>query len=266
MFSTHVRLRLCRGATVVAAAAVFVACSNAEPREIQMEVRSVGFDAGSRAPVVFLQDRDHTVGLPIWVGPAEARAIAMEIEGIEPPRPMTHDLMSSILESTGVDLNKVVIESLRDGTYYARVHLDARNEKLALDARPSDAIALALRLQRPIFASTALLRGENSVALRGRAEEEGSIRLAGVTVQDLSAELADLFGVPAGAGVVVSAVARGAFDGLQRGDVILEVNGDTVTSARDFEAKFLDAGRQGDAVLSVRRNDERFDVRVRTGG
>jgi bifunctional DNase/RNase len=264
MLASHLSLR--RGALFLAAAGVFAACSNAEPREIEMEVRSVGFDASSRAPVVVLQDLEHTVGLPIWVGQAEARAIAMEIEGVEPPRPMTHDLMTSILKSTGVDLNKVVIESLRDGTYHARIHLHAREEKLAIDARPSDAIALALRLQRPIFAATGLLRGENSVALRAQPDREDTIKLAGVTIQDLSAELADLFGVPAGAGVVVSAVTRGAFDGLRRGDVILEVNGDTVTSAHDFEAKFLDAGRHGDAVLSVRREDERFDVQVRTDG
>jgi bifunctional DNase/RNase len=235
MLASHLSLR--RGALFLAAAGVFAACSNAEPREIEMEVRSVGFDASSRAPVVVLQDLEHTVGLPIWVGQAEARAIAMEIEGVEPPRPMTHDLMTSILKSTGVDLNKVVID-----------------------------IALALRLQRPIFAATGLLRGENSVALRAQPDREDTIKLAGVTIQDLSAELADLFGVPAGAGVVVSAVTRGAFDGLRRGDVILEVNGDTVTSAHDFEAKFLDAGRHGDAVLSVRREDERFDVQVRTDG
>src|SRR5574337_833062 len=97
-----------------------VACHKQAPKEIEVEVRSVGFDDPSNGPVVILQDHDRRVALPIWVGAAEARSIAMQLQGINPPRPLTHDLVKGILDGAGVELQKVVITDLKESTYYAR--------------------------------------------------------------------------------------------------------------------------------------------------
>ena len=140
-------------------------CHQKEKTEVEVEVRSVGFDNASHAPVVVLQDHDRKVALPIWIGPAEAQAIAMQMEGINPPRPMTHDLMKTILDDAGVQFDKVIIQDLKDTTYYARIYLRSGRQDLQVDSRPSDAIALAVRFHRPIYVTTALLRGGTTIDL-----------------------------------------------------------------------------------------------------
>lgn len=238
------------------------ACRRGDAPEVEVEVRSVGFDSASQSPVVLLQDADRTHALPIWIGPLEAQSIAMQIEGISPPRPMTHDLVKTILDATGVGVRKVLIHDLKGSTYYARIYLQAGQKEFDVDSRPSDAIALAVRVQRPIFVATGLLHGERSIDLRREAPAETSARLGGVTVQNLTTQLADYFELPAGKGVIVAAVDAGGTSGLQRGDVILAVDGESVSGVGDFSAKLRAHDSGANAVLSVQRGTVRIEVEL----
>lgn len=121
------------------------------PKEVEMKVSRVVVDATAHAPVVLLEDSEQTITLPIWIGVSEAQAIAMEMEGVRSARPMTHDLVKQLLERLEVEFERAVITELREGTYYARIHLVHRGDALDMDSRPSDAIALAVRFRKPIF-------------------------------------------------------------------------------------------------------------------
>jgi len=252
---------------VVIGALGCAACRSQEKTEVEVEVRSVGYDNATHAPVVLLQDQDRKVALPIWIGPAEAQAIAMQIQGVNPPRPMTHDLIKSILDQTGVELQKVVIRQVKESTYYASIWLHTTRQDLQIDSRPSDAIALAVRFHRPIFVAAALLQGGGTIDLQHEAPAEGVRKISGVTVQNLTDEMAEYFSLPAGAGVIVADVDRDAPAGLLRGDVILEIDGEAVSGVGDFANK-LQALKVGTAArLSVQRGSKRVPVQfaVRAG-
>ena len=257
------RVRHWRAGLLVAVGALTLAsCGRNAPTEVEVEVRDVGFDADSHAPVVVLQDRDRKVALPIWIGPNEAQAIVTQLRGVVPPRPLTHDLMKTILDRTGGTVDKVVIEELKAGTYYARIWLRADGHAVQIDSRPSDAIALAMRCGRPIFITTGLLRDAPAIDLQRLVPAAGTERLAGVTVQNLTDAMAEYFRVPAGRGVIVADVASDAPPGLQRGDVIVAVDGVAVTGVGDFVDK-LRAPLDRTAELSVQRGDERVAVAFR---
>jgi hypothetical protein len=249
------RLHACTSSWLILAA-LAAGCGESGEREIEVEVQRVAVDPGSQSPVILLEDKDHRIALPIWIGPAEAQAIAMELEGVAPPRPMTHDLIKNMLEQMGVALKKVVILDLRDNTYYARIVLDRSGEHVEIDSRPSDAIALAVRFRQPIFVAAGVLRAANTIDLQA-ASPARSLTLSGLTVQELSRELARHFALPPGQGVLVSNVAGAAGGRLQRGDVIMEIDGVPVRSLDEFENKIRSTGRKR---FSVQRGDDRIDV------
>ncbi|KAA0254247.1 bifunctional nuclease family protein [Acidobacteria bacterium ACD] len=118
---------------------------------IRMEVKALIVDPIANMPVVILKDADEKNFLPIWVGVFEANAIALQMEGVTTPRPMTHDLLRNLIEKIEADVVRVVINNLRENTFYAEIHLDMSGKLLKLDSRPSDAIALALRTSSPVF-------------------------------------------------------------------------------------------------------------------
>lgn len=261
--STSFRVRVASPLLLVLGALLLQACRSHEKTEVEVEVRSVGYDNASRAPVVVLQDADHKVALPIWIGPAEAQSIAMQLQGINPPRPMTHDLIKSILDQTGVEFQRVVIQELRDSTYYARICLHAGRKDLQIDSRPSDAIALAIRFRRPIFVATALMQGDTTIDLQRAVPAESLETIAGITVQNLSEEVAEYFDLPAGRGVIVADVGpEAAPGGLQRGDVILDVDGARITGVGDFAHKLRTHASEQPARLSVQRGSERLVVEI----
>ncbi len=115
-----------------------------------MKVRRVALDQQNN-PVVLLVDEEETIALPIWIGQAEAMAIAMRLQGVQPPRPMTHDLLQTVLEQLSAAVTRIVVSDVRDATYFAEIHLARNGSQLVIDSRPSDAIALALRAEAPIF-------------------------------------------------------------------------------------------------------------------
>ncbi|HEY8056761.1 MAG TPA: bifunctional nuclease family protein [Terriglobales bacterium] len=126
--------------------------------EVEMKIRGLMMDASTNTPIVILKDKDGTTVLPIWVGIYEANAIALEIEKVATPRPMTHDLIKEFLTGFNASLRKVVVNELRDDTFYAVLWLEHNGETMTLDARPSDALALALRLDCPIFVEDEVLK------------------------------------------------------------------------------------------------------------
>ena len=130
---------------------------------VEMSVKGLMVDPVTNMPIVILRDADNQRVLPIWVGPVEANAIALQIENIAPPRPMTHDLLRNLVAEMGATLTRVIIADLRDNTFYAYLELHRGGEVQFLDARPSDAIALAIRAKAPVFVDTRVLEQARSV-------------------------------------------------------------------------------------------------------
>lgn len=118
---------------------------------IEMTIKGLMVDPITNMPIVILRDEDGQRVLPIWVGIFEANAIALQIENVETSRPMTHDLLRNVIEDLKADVEKIVVSDLKDNTFYALIHLCVGGEVVAVDARPSDAIALALRVRAPIL-------------------------------------------------------------------------------------------------------------------
>ena len=120
---------------------------------VRMKVKVVGLDQNSMVPVVIITDRDEKGFIPIVIGPAEAGAISEGLEGKSRPRPMTHDLIKNLIDTLNAKVERIVIHDLREETYYARICLKTADSEVDVDARPSDAIALALRTDAPIYVS-----------------------------------------------------------------------------------------------------------------
>lgn len=139
---------------------------------IEMLVGGLGFDPRNLSPIVLLRDQEDINFLPIWIGVFEAAAIAMELQGAQPPRPMTHDLLRTAIEQLGGKIKRVIISDIKEGTFYALVEVDNKEGKLlSLDARPSDAIALAVRTHCPIFVSEVVMMQAKLVNAEKDAEE-----------------------------------------------------------------------------------------------
>jgi bifunctional DNase/RNase len=126
--------------------------------EVEMKIRGLMMDPVTNMPIVILKDVNGATVLPIWVGVYEANAIALEIEKVATPRPMTHDLIKSLLLGLNTNLRKVVVSELKDDTFYAVIWLDREGDLISVDSRPSDALALALRLDCPIYVEEAVLK------------------------------------------------------------------------------------------------------------
>jgi len=124
---------------------------------IEVRVAHLGLDRSTNTPVVILQEKDGDRVLPIWIGPAEASAIAMELAGVKFSRPLTHDLVKQIIVGLGGELTRVIITRVEENTYFAELHIHRNNHVVQVDARPSDSIAVALRLDAPIYTEEELL-------------------------------------------------------------------------------------------------------------
>lgn len=135
-----------------------------------MKVRRVALDQHGN-PFVLLVDEQEAIALPIWIGQAEAMAIAMRLQSVQPPRPMTHDLLQTVLEQLSATVVRIVVSEVRDQTYFAEIHLARNGKPLVIDSRPSDAIALALRANAPIMVEEKV--ASQGILLRKSADGEG---------------------------------------------------------------------------------------------
>ncbi len=150
---------------------------------IEVMVEKLGLDSSTNSYVVILREKGGTRLLPIWIGQPEAESIMMEIKGVRPPRPLTHDLCKRLITGLGGSLRRVQITQVKENTYFAELHILRGQETIQVDARPSDSIAIALRLETPIFAQESLLtdislqeadeESEESFSTEGESSGEG---------------------------------------------------------------------------------------------
>ena len=205
---------------------------------VEMKVRNLLVDPNSHGPVIVLEAVADKRLLPIWIDVPEARAISMEIERVKTPRPLTHDLIRNILQGLGATVTRVTVSELRNNTYIATISLGLKGQESQIDARPSDAIAVALRMRAPIFASQQVLEKSQTLTNQAVRTEQTKKRL-GIDAQDLTPDLAKLMDSQGQRGVIVSDVVIGSpamKANIRRGDIIVKLNDQRVSSTGDLEA------------------------------
>lgn len=130
-----------------------------EGMEIEMTIKGLMIDPITNMPIIILRNESGDRLLPIWVGVFEANAIALQIENVQTPRPMTHDLLRNVIDGLEASVERIVVSDLKENTFYALIHLNVGGRAVSVDARPSDAIALALRTSSPIFVDERVMDG-----------------------------------------------------------------------------------------------------------
>ena len=224
---------------------------------LEVEVATVGVDLATGAPLALVHEGWREI-LPIWIGEAEAQAIMRVLQGVEPPRPLTHDLMAGMLGPLGAELEEVRVHDLRDGTYYGSLVLrrEGQSEPVVVDTRPSDGLALAVRTGARIRVARRLLAGVPEVDFVSNERDRPIVRVRGVTVAEPGAEDRERYGLPSRAGVVVLHAATR----LRSGDLIVAVNGVEVEDARSYLDRMLGAGRSSSLTLTVVREGEEVEI------
>ncbi|MBM4339827.1 MAG: PDZ domain-containing protein [Deltaproteobacteria bacterium] len=223
---------------------------------VEMEVKGVRIDPVSQSPVVILADKDGKKALPIWVGLPEANAIDKELKQVSSQRPMTHDLLHSILKQTQVTVKEVKVVDLKEQTYYATLYLTLNKKLIEIDARPSDAIILALKSKVPILVSAKVLDQQGFTLSR----EEGMVERHGIRIQELTPSLSSHFNFKGQKGVLVSEVLSGSApetSGIKAGDIITKINQKEVGSIQEFEETF-DKVKTGSTIRIQIFRDEKF--------
>jgi len=155
--------------------------------EVEMKIRGLMMDPVSNMPIVVLKDVNSETVLPIWVGVYEANAIALEIEKVTTPRPMTHDLIKNVLVGLDTRVHKIVVSELKEDTFYAVIWLERDGHIISIDSRPSDALAIALRLDCPIFVDDEVLKSSKLAASMSERVSSEELRkwLEGLNDEDL---------------------------------------------------------------------------------
>lgn len=223
---------------------------------VEMEVKGVRLDAMGTNPVVFLVDKEGKKALPIWIGLLEANAIDKELRNNASPRPMTHDLLYSILVQAHLKVKEIRIVGLKDNTYYATLFLRLNKSVVEVDARPSDAIVIALKSKTPIYVSTKIL-DEQGIAL---TQKSGFGERFGIRIQELTPALASSFSFKGKKGVLVAEVLPGSVSessGIKAGDIITKVDSKEVGTIQQFEEMF-DTARPGDSLKVLLFRDNQF--------
>jgi bifunctional DNase/RNase len=237
---------------VKAAGAVFALCSCPAWMEIArihaqgsmndsvpVELSTVGLDGRTGTPIVVLRDPESGGVLPIWVGVMEAQAIALALHGVIPPRPMTHDLMASLIAELRAEVDEVLVTDLRNNTYFGMVRLRVAGEKKTrdVDSRPSDALALALRTGAPIRVARKILAMSPEFEFIAPDGPNQVVQALGMTVVVATPSLRKQFRLGDRQGIVVTSAYGQARDkGVRRGDLIVDVNGKTVEEPTEFFA------------------------------
>lgn len=145
--------------------------------EVEMKIRTLMMDPVTQMPIVVLRDATGNTILPIWVGVYEANAIALEIEKINTPRPMTHDLIKTLLMGMDARVDRIVVNELKDDTFFATIWLEKDGQMISIDSRPSDALAIALRTDSPIFVDENVLKNSRMSSTQDKGKDEELRRL-----------------------------------------------------------------------------------------
>lgn len=232
---------------------------------VAAEVASVGIERESGAPIALLREQDGGRFIPISIGFAEARAIAWALAGVEMPRPMTHDLMASLIDSAGFRVERIVVHSLRDHTYLARIEgrRAADDEPLVeVDSRPSDAMALALRIDAPIFVSEELLISIPQFDFFPGEPDEQVLRVLGATVVRARDEDLSAAGLEPGTAALRVVAAGGGEDLLRAGDLILKADGVALVDPETLLNVVRGKERDDEVLLEVWRDGERIELKM----
>lgn len=214
---------------------------------MEVQVHEVLRDPRTAQPVVILTDTHGHRAMPIWIGEAEARALEAARFKVTHRRPMTHDLLTGILEKLNARPTQVRITELRENIYYARIFLDVHPKQMQIDARPSDAMVLALRAGCPIMVATSLFEAQSAIL------KVSSVGQYGLEVQELTEDLKAAMGFH-GEGILIAQVEPGskaAHDGLLRGDILVQVTGTPLSRVEDLEKTM--GGSESDLNVRVYR-------------
>jgi uncharacterized protein len=256
-------------------AAVVAACScsrspssqtaaKISPDEVRVQVARVGFDDETGSNYVLLLDDTESRVLPILIGENEATAILLALHGIKPERPFTHDLIRSIIGKTGNSVDRIVIADMRDEIYYATIYMDGG--RYTIDSRPSDAIALAMNMNAPIYVNPKLFESAPTMGLGAGGKIPDTARALGLTVEQMTPELASAFGEPGGRGVLVSEVDSSAKKaGVARGDIVVKVGNSDVKVLDDFNRQVANL-KNGDVKLTLNRDGSNRTVYLAADG
>jgi len=144
--------------------------------EIEMKIKGLVIDPISKMPIVVLEDIKKERMLPIWIGVFEANAISLKMEDVHTPRPMTHDLIMNFLNEFGATVEKVVVTDVKDNTFYANIHCQHHGQAIVIDSRPSDAIALSLRMEAPVFVEENVVKKAQSLQFDENLEDSEKLR------------------------------------------------------------------------------------------
>lgn len=239
---------------------IFISASNEVfPPFIEMEVKGLRIDTIGQSPVVILMDKEGKKALPIWIGILEAGAIERELKNIHSPRPMTHDLLHSILTQLKAKIKDVKIVDLKDHTYFAILSLTLNKGVIEIDARPSDAIILALKSKSPIFVATKILEKQGiSVSERETLGERYGIR-----IQELTPSLASHFNFKGKKGVLVAEVTSGSAgeaSGIKAGDIITKINHKDVATVKEFEEIFDTLQKETSINIQIFRDEKLMEI------
>jgi uncharacterized protein len=220
--------------------------------DVKVQVSRVGFDHETGSHYVMLLDETESRELPIMIGENEAQAIMLAMRGIKPARPFTHDLIRSIIGKTGNRVDRIVIADMRDEIYYATIYMDGG--RYSIDSRPSDAIALAMGMNAPIYVNNKLFASAPALGLGASGKIPDTARALGLTVEQLTPDLASYFGQPGGRGVLVSGVSSSAMKaGVARGDIVIKVGDREVKALDDFSRQAAELKRGGAVTLTLNR-------------
>lgn len=241
------------------------AAQNVSDDVLEMKIKGVTIDPYGNTPMVILEDAERHQAFPIWIGLPEAQAIARAMEDISTPRPMTHTLLQNILSDLQVEVSRIVIRDLRRNTFYASIVLRQGPKTLTIDARPSDAIALALNVKAPIFVANKVLGSVRTVSLSVSSPPRHATKKFGMHLQKLDATLAGAFHLANTDGVLVAFVETGSQaerHGIRRGDVITDADGKQIHNLQDL-LEIFNIKQVGQVlVLRVTRDQQAHTIRL----
>jgi bifunctional DNase/RNase len=247
---------------LLAALALFAVSKETSSSFVEMEVKGVRMDVMGQNPVVILADKEGKKALPIWIGLLEANAIERELKSVTTSRPMTHDLLHSILEQVRAKVKEVKIVDLKDHTYYAKLFLTLNKESIEIDARPSDAIIMALKSKAPVFVAAKIVEDQGVLLTKKEALGERH----GIRVQELTPSLASHFNFKGEKGVLVSEVVPGSASeasGIKAGDIITKVHEKEVGSIQEFEETLDGLKGESSIRISLFRDDRFHEINLK---
>jgi bifunctional DNase/RNase len=206
---------------------------------IRVSIQKLIVDPATQNPVVTLSDPDKKRALFIWIGPAEARAIYAELQGINHFRPLTHDLLASVINEFNGEVHRVVITHAKENVFYATIMIGKDGSLIEIDARPSDSLVMALKFEAPVFVTKTLFE-RMSLPLEEKAEIEDEY---GIALQELTPELSEYLSFPPKRGVMISGIRKGSQaekDGLETGDIIVDIGGQIIENISSLKKVFAE--------------------------